>query len=162
PCTCRRKGNEMSGYKTIEPGQWLGRLGGGQLGRMFVHAAQAMGYRVAVLDPAEHCPAGDAADLHIRAGYDNAEGLAALAQRCVAVTTEFENVPAASLASLAQTLQVSPTAEAVSIAQDRMAEKAFIRGQGVRVAPYADIHAASDLASAPAALFPGILKEIGR
>ncbi len=148
----------MSSFKVIPPGAWLGMLGGGQLGRMFVHAAQAMGYRVVVLDPAEQCPAADAADLHIRAAYDSPEGLAALAQRCVAVTTEFENVPAASLAALAETLQVSPAAEAVSIAQDRMAEKAFVRGQGVRVAPYADIHAASDLASAPAALFPGILK----
>lgn len=148
----------MASYQTIAPGAWLGMLGGGQLGRMFVHAAQAMGYRVAVLDPAEQCPAGDAADLHIRAAYDCPEGLAALAERCVAVTTEFENVPAASLAKLAETVQVSPAASAVSIAQDRMAEKAFISAQGVRVAPYADIHDVADLSTVPSTLFPGILK----
>ena len=82
---------------TIAPGGWLGLLGGGQLGRMFCHAAQSLGYKVAVLDPAAECPAGMVADLHIQAAYDDDAGLARLAQTCQAVTTEFENVPAASL-----------------------------------------------------------------
>ncbi|RYF56429.1 MAG: 5-(carboxyamino)imidazole ribonucleotide synthase, partial [Comamonadaceae bacterium] len=86
----------------IAPGQWLGMLGGGQLGRMFCHAAQSLGYKVAVLDPSEQCPAGVVADRHIRAAYDDPQGLAELAQLCRAVTTEFENVPAESLRILAR------------------------------------------------------------
>ena len=81
----------------IAPGGWLGLLGGGQLGRMFCHAAQSLGYKVAVLDPAADGPAAMVADRHIQAAYDDAAGLAALAGLCPAVTTEFENVPAESL-----------------------------------------------------------------
>ena len=81
---------------------WLGVMGGGQLGRMFAHAAQAMGYRVAVLEPSTDCPAGQVAERLVEAGYEDAAGLDALAAQCVAVTTEFENVPAASLSRLAQ------------------------------------------------------------
>ncbi|KAG1385965.1 hypothetical protein G6F60_014647 [Rhizopus arrhizus] len=96
----------------IAPGGWLGLLGGGQLGRMFCHAAQSLGYKVAVLDPADECPAGMVADLHIQAAYDDEAGLARLAQTCQAVTTEFENVPADSLRTLATRCRVSPAADA--------------------------------------------------
>ncbi len=133
-------------------------VGGGQLGRMFCHAAQTLGYKVAVLDPAAPCPAGVVADLHIQADYDDAAALAQLSERCSAVTTEFENVPAASLKALAQNSRVSPAAEAVAIVQDRIQEKGFIAGTGVPVAPYAAIQSVDDIRHAPDALFPGILK----
>ncbi|MGE8635350.1 MAG: 5-(carboxyamino)imidazole ribonucleotide synthase, partial [Achromobacter piechaudii] len=142
----------------ITPGGWLGLLGGGQLGRMFCHAAQSLGYKVAVLDPADECPAGMVADLHIQAAYDDEAGLARLAQTCQAVTTEFENVPAQSLRTLATRCRVSPAADAVAIVQDRIAEKTFIASQGIAVAPHAAIRAEADLRAAPDALFPGILK----
>lgn len=142
----------------IAPGGWLGLLGGGQLGRMFCHAAQSLGYKVAVLDPADECPAGMVADLHIQAAYDDEAGLARLAQTCQAVTTEFENVPADSLRALATRCRVSPAADAVAIVQDRIAEKTFIASQGIPVAPHAAIRNEADLRAAPDALFPGILK----
>ena len=143
---------------TIAPGGWLGLLGGGQLGRMFCHAAQSLGYKVAVLDPAAECPAGMVADLHIQAAYDDEDGLARLARTCQAVTTEFENVPADSLRALAARCRVSPAADAVAIVQDRIAEKAFIASQGITVAPHAAIRSEADLRAAPDSLFPGILK----
>jgi 5-(carboxyamino)imidazole ribonucleotide synthase len=143
---------------TIPPGGWLGLLGGGQLGRMFCHAAQSLGYRVAVLDPAQECPAGMVADLHIQAAYDDEAGLERLAATCQAVTTEFENVPADSLRALAARCRVSPAADAVAIVQDRIAEKAFIAGQNIPVAPHAAIRTEADLRAAPGHLFPGILK----
>ena len=142
----------------VAPGGWLGLLGGGQLGRMFCHAAQSLGYRVAVLDPAEECPAGMVADLHIRAAYDDAQGLQALAERCTVVTTEFENVPADSLRALAARCRVSPAGDAVAVVQDRIAEKSFIASQGIPVAPHAAIRGPEDLAGAGGELFPGILK----
>ena len=133
-------------------------MGGGQLGRMFCHAAQSLGYRVAVLDPASEGPAASVADLHIQADYDDETALIKLAQRCRAVTTEFENVPAQSLLTLAAHCRVTPGAHAVEIVQDRIAEKAFIVSQGVAVAPYAAIRSEADLRVAGAHLFPGILK----
>ena len=143
---------------TVSPGQWLGVLGGGQLGRMFCQSAQAMGYRVLVLDPDAQAPAAMVADDHLCAAYDDEVALAALARRCPSVTTEFENVPASSLAFLSRRIRVAPGARAVQIAQDRLAEKAFIRSQGVAVAPYAEIRSVDELASVSAGLFPGILK----
>ena len=142
----------------IAPGEWLGLLGGGQLGRMFCHAAQSMGYRVAVLDPAKEGPAASVADMHICADYEDQAALLKLAQHCRAVTTEFENVPARSLEVLSTHCRVTPGANAVRIVQDRIEEKAFITSQGVSVAPYVPVCSAEDLNKAPATLFPGILK----
>lgn len=142
----------------IAPGEWLGLLGGGQLGRMFCHAAQSMGYRVAVLDPAKEGPAASVADMHICADYEDQAALLKLAQHCRAVTTEFENVPARSLEALSAYCRVTPGANAVRIVQDRIEEKAFITSQGVSVAPYVPVCSAEDLNKAPATLFPGILK----
>ena len=140
----------------------LGVLGGGQLGRMFVHAAQAMGYETVVLDPDPHSPAGRVSQHFIKADYRDAAALAQLGQLAHAVTTEFENVPADSLAQLAATRAVSPMADAVAIAQDRIREKAhFARcapASGVAPAPYAVITSETELAAVPAALLPGILK----
>lgn len=149
---------------TVSPATWLGVMGGGQLGRMFTHAAQAMGYKVAVLEPAQDCPAGHAADHLLCAGYDDASALAELAGQCVAVTTEFENVPAQSLAYLAQRGFVAPAADCVSIAQDRMAEKRFFSAcapvSGVLPAPHCLIESEADIAAVPDALLPGILKTV--
>ena len=143
----------------IAPGGWLGMLGGGQLGRMFCHAAQSLGYRVVVLDPAADGPAAVVADRHIQAAYDDADGLAELARSCRAVTTEFENVPADSLRALAAAqCRVSPNGDAVAVVQDRIAEKTFIASQGIPVAPHAAIRTPQDLVDAPDSLFPGILK----
>ena len=142
----------------IAPGATLGVLGGGQLGRMFVHAAQAMGYRTAVLDPDPESPAGRVAHEHVRADYTDPVALDRLAVRCAAITTEFENVPAAVLARLAERRPVAPSAAAVSVCQDRALEKATFAQSGVACAPYAAIDGARDVALADAALWPGILK----
>lgn len=145
----------------LAPGSTLGVLGGGQLGRMFVHAAQAMGYRTVVLDPDAHSPAGLVSHHHIQCDYQDPEGLATLAQWCDAVSTEFENVPAVSLAALAGQCAVAPAARSVSIAQDRAQEKAHFVACGVPCAPYAVIESAPQLHT-PAVdlihLLPGILK----
>jgi 5-(carboxyamino)imidazole ribonucleotide synthase len=142
----------------LPPGSTLGVLGGGQLGRMFVHAAQRMGYRTAVLDADADSPAGRVSHHHVRAGYTDERGLDELAQLAQAVTTEFENVPAASLQRLALHLPVAPAGEAVAIAQDRALEKAHFVRCGVACAPHAVIETAQQLAQVPGDLLPGILK----
>lgn len=147
-----------STVKFVAPGQWLGMLGGGQLARMFCHAAQRMGYQVAILDPDPSSPAGAAANKHLCAAYDGLSALQELADLCLAVTTEFENVPAQSLDYLAQHTQVTPSGSAVAIVQDRITEKAFIAKAGVPVVPYIAVRTAADLHAATEDLFPAILK----
>lgn len=142
----------------ILPPATLGMLGGGQLGRFFVAAAHEMGYRVLVLDPDRHSPAGQIADEHLVADYADPDALNRMAQTCAAVTTEFENVPADTLAYLSKFIPVRPHAEAVAICQNRSAEKNFLRSHGFPHAPCADIRSEADLLQAPADLFPGILK----
>jgi 5-(carboxyamino)imidazole ribonucleotide synthase len=141
-----------------QAGVTLGVMGGGQLGRMFVHAAQAMGYRTAVLDPDPESPAGLVSHQHIVAAYDDPAALAQLGALCAAVTTEFENVPAHALRTLAAHCVVSPPAAAVSVAQDRAQEKAHFVRCGVPCAPYAVMETAAQLQAVPDALLSGILK----
>ncbi len=136
----------------------LGVMGGGQLGRMFVQAAQSLGYVTAVLDPDAASPAGLVSHHHIRTDYLDEQGLAQLAQRCAAITIEFENVPWPALVTLAAQRPVAPAAEAVAIAQDRAREKAHFVRCGVPCAPHAVIESADQLAAVAGDLLPGILK----
>jgi 5-(carboxyamino)imidazole ribonucleotide synthase len=156
--------NDLSPLNPAAAGTWLGVMGGGQLGRMFAHAAQQMGFKVAVLEPAQDCPAGHAADHLVCASYTDKNALAQLAKECVAVTTEFENVSAESLAFLAESTFVAPSASCVSIAQDRMAEKRFFTScadrSGVLPAPHKEINSAADLEAVTDDLLPGILKTV--
>ena len=144
--------------KPLLPGVTLGVLGGGQLGRMWSHAAQAMGFRTAVLDPDPNSPAGLISHVHVCADYLDATALAHMASQCQAITTEFENVPAEALRQLGLTLPCAPSAEPVSVAQDRAHEKSHFVACGVPVAPHAVLQSAADLGQVSASLLPGILK----
>ncbi|PSB91797.1 5-(carboxyamino)imidazole ribonucleotide synthase [Candidatus Pandoraea novymonadis] len=152
----------MMNTALILPGNWLGMLGGGQLGRMFCFAAQSMGYKVCVFDPDPSCPASGVADRLITADYLDEERLAELASLCSAISIEFENVPARSLNFLSMTTNVTPAARCVSIAQDRIAEKLFIKSCGVPVAPHVVIESGDVMATIDndslLAVLPGILK----
>jgi 5-(carboxyamino)imidazole ribonucleotide synthase len=130
------------------PGATLGMLGGGQLGRMFTVAARTMGYNVIVLDPDPASPAGALATEHLRAGYQDAAALDHLARTCAAVTTEFENVPAETLAALAQHCVVRPGSRAVATTQNRITEKTFLRDHGFATAPFAVVRHEADLEAA--------------
>ncbi len=143
----------------ISPDAILGVLGGGQLGRMFCIAARTMGYRVWVLDPNPDSPAGELADRHLQADYRDQDALREISERCAAVTTEFENVPAETLAFLEARVPVHPASESVAIARDRILEKTFIREQGLATAPFFAIKQAGDLDAACESLrMPAILK----
>ena len=143
----------------ILPGATVGVVGGGQLGRMFTLRARSMGYRVIVLDPDAVSPAGAVADRHIHAGYTDEPALDQLASACRAVTTEFENVPAATLERLAARTVVRPPVSAVAIAQDRIAEKSFLQGQGFETAPFRPVHDEGELDAALSVVrLPALLK----
>ena len=143
----------------ILPGATLGMLGGGQLGRMFTTAAQTMGYKVIVLDPDKDSPAGIIADQHICAAYDDENALTTLAAQCAAISTEFENIPATTLAFLEQRTVVHPSSQALAKTQNRNVEKNFIRSQGIATVPFVSIYRRENLAEAAEKIqFPAILK----
>lgn len=144
--------------QAILPPVMLGMLGGGQLGRFFVIAAHEMGYKVTVLDPDKNSPAGRIADVHLCAAYDDAAALRQLSETCAAVTTEFENVPAATLEHLAQHCTVRPSASAVAIAQHRVSEKTFFRDAGLPVGVFEVINSEADLPADDSAIYPAVLK----
>ena len=142
----------------ILPPATLGMLGGGQLGRFFVSAAHEMGYKVWVLDPDPHSPAGLVADRHLIAAYDDYVALDSLGSACAAVTTEFENVPADTLDYLSKFIPVHPAASAVAVCQNRIAEKTFLAEHGLPHGPFAVIRGEDDIRAADAGLFPAVLK----
>ena len=143
----------------ILPGATVGVVGGGQLGRMFALQARTMGYRVVVLDPDPLSPAGAVADRHLRAAYDDERALAELAASCEAITTEFENVPAATLQTLARSSLVRPPVEAVATTQDRIVEKTFLQRHGFATAPFHPVRDRKELSVALAAIpHPALLK----
>lgn len=143
----------------ILPGATLGMLGGGQLGRMFTVAARTMGYKVVVLDPDPESPAGRIADVHLRSGFHDTAALNQLSQSCVAITTEFENVPADTLEILAKTSLVRPSAAAVATTQNRIHEKTFLQQHGIPTNKFCPVRTEHALQSALAQVgLPAILK----
>jgi 5-(carboxyamino)imidazole ribonucleotide synthase len=150
--------HRSDGATVITPPATLGILGGGQLGRYFVMAARTMGYRTIVLEPDRNAPAGNLADRHIVAPFDDEVAWQQLASECAVVTTEFENPPAAAMEWLSGHTAVHPSAKAVSIAQDRRAEKAFLTDAGVPIAPFVVIEVEADVVRAIDFAYPAILK----
>lgn len=130
----------------IPPGATLGVIGGGQLGRMFVHAAQRTGYRTIVLSPEGDGPAAQASNEAIVAAYDDLAALHELARKADAVTIEFENVSAAALRLLGRSIPVRPSWRIVWICQNRLREKTFLADRGFPLPPWAPLRNEADLA----------------
>ncbi len=122
--------------KIIYPGQTLGIIGGGQLGRMMAIAAKESGFKIAVLEPAMDSPCGQVADIRIVASYDDEAALEELAEVSDVITYEFENIDYDGLKRLSQIAYVPQGAELVRITQDRITEKEAIGKAGCPVAPY--------------------------
>ena len=133
-------------------------LGGGQLGRFFVTSAQNLGYQVTVLDPDQKSPAGFIADVHICAEYDDQSALDQIINTCFAVTTEFENIPFATLEYLENSLIVRPSSHAVSIVQNRIKEKTFLADNKFPVGPFHIIESEDHINQVSDNIFPAILK----
>ncbi len=122
----------------ISPGQTLGIPGGGQLGRMLGQAAQTLGYRVHVFEPAGPCPAGAVANKEVNAGYEDLAALTAFARTCAAVTYEFENIPSGPLEAIAPLTALHPRAQVLHVCQNRQREKAWLRANGFPHVRYAE------------------------
>jgi 5-(carboxyamino)imidazole ribonucleotide synthase len=127
------------------PGQTIGIIGGGQLGRMMAISAKEMGFRVAVLDPIPNSPCGQIADIEITAEYSDLEAMKELANVSDVITYEFENIDVTALNWLVEHSYVPQGSELLKITQDRATEKKAITDAGLPVAPYVEIQSAEEL-----------------
>jgi 5-(carboxyamino)imidazole ribonucleotide synthase len=122
--------------KIIYPGQTIGIIGGGQLGRMMAVAAKEAGFKIAVVEPTMDSPCGQVADIQIIAPYDDKAALEELAEVSDVITYEFENIDYEGLKRLTEIAYVPQGAELIRITQNRITEKAAIVEAGCPVAPY--------------------------
>ncbi|MCU0830959.1 MAG: 5-(carboxyamino)imidazole ribonucleotide synthase [Rhizobiaceae bacterium] len=144
--------------RVLEPGDTIGIIGGGQLGRMLAMAAARLGLRTLILDPDADCPAAATAHGVVIARHDDRAALEALSRQAAVITYEFENVPVAPLDAADLSCAVRPGTQALAIAQDRASEKGFFNALGIATAPWAAVDSIADAQTAFAALGPGILK----
>jgi 5-(carboxyamino)imidazole ribonucleotide synthase len=143
----------------VPPGGTIGILGGGQLGRMLALAAARLGLKVHIFSDEADAPAFQVVAAKTFARYDDAKALDAFASQCDAITFEFENVPAATVEILARHKPIFPDARALAVTQDRLEEKRFVAGLGLKTAPFAPVDSARDTESAIAKTgAPAILK----
>ena len=143
----------------LPPGTMIGILGGGQLGRMLSLAASKLGMRTHIYCPDANSPAFEVTPHKTVAAYDDEAALAAFADAVDVITYEFENVPAATAEFLAARKPLRPGARALAISQDRLAEKAFLAGKNIPVAPHRAVETLADLEAAIDALgLPAVLK----
>lgn len=144
----------------LPPGSTLGILGGGQLGRMLSQAASRLGFDVVILDPQPDSPAARVSRAQITAPYDDPDALQALGRLCDVVTFEFENVPAASVETLAEAgALVAPGPTALAVAQDRVDEKTYLNAVGAPTVAFAAVTTLDDLTAAIERLgLPALLK----
>lgn len=143
----------------LKTGATIGILGGGQLGRMLSVAAARLGFRSHIFDPGANPPAGHVADQVTTASYDDSAALTAFAATVDVITYEFENIPTTTLDILESHRPIHPGREALRISQDRLTEKTFLQGLGLKTAPFADIPDLLSLETALASIgAPAILK----
>ncbi len=149
----------MTRRAEVRPGGALGVIGGGQLGRMFLQAAQQLGFRTVALSPTEGSPAAQVAESVIVSPPYDLKGLSRLADEADAITVEFENVSAPGLRWLSRRRPVRPGWRTVWTAQNRIREKTFLSSHGFPVAPWRPIRSVEDLDEAIGSLgLPLILK----
>lgn len=143
----------------ILPGQTIGIIGGGQLGRMMAIAAKEMGYRVAVMEPTKDSPCAQVSDIEIVAPYDDLDAAKKLAEVSDVITYEFENVDHAVLGWLEENAYLPQGSELIKITQDRANEKKAIVESGAEVAPYYLVNNIEDLQTGLKELgMPAVLK----
>ncbi len=145
--------------KALAQGAVIGILGGGQLGRMLSVAAARLGLKTHIFEPGANPPAGHVADAVTTAAYSDLKALNAFAMSVDVITYEFENIPTEALDALEKLRPVLPARNALATSQDRIVEKQFLSDLGLKVAAFANVETADDLAAAVATIgAPSILK----
>lgn len=145
--------------RTVLPGETIGILGGGQLGRMIAIEAKKMNYRVICLDPSPGSPCGQIAEQQIVAPFNNLEAALKLAENSAVVFYEFENIDVKVVEELEKCCHLPQKSRILSVAQNRLMEKTELLKAGFPVAPFHSVQSGDELRQAVAELdYPCILK----
>lgn len=144
--------------QVIEPGSRIGVFGGGQLGRMFAHSAQRMGYQVIVYSPEENGPASQVVGDSILADYMDLDRVRCFAQSVDVITLEFENIPLLAVEEASRWAAVRPGGNVLSVAQHRLIEKTTLGKHGFPVTPFSEVNASNLESVAKELGFPMIIK----
>lgn len=145
--------------RVILPGQTIGIIGGGQLGRMMALSAKAAGFKIAVLDPTKNGPCAQVADIEINGAYDDIESIKQLAEVSDVITYEFENISFEALDWLKNHAYLPQGSELLKLTQDRLTEKQAIVNAGATVAPYRECQTIADVKQGIEELgYPSVLK----
>ena len=139
----------------ILPGQTIGILGGGQLGRMMAMAARSLGYGVAALDPDPACAAKGVVDRCLTASFQDDLAAAWFARSCGVITLEIEKVSLTVLEAAARYAPVRPSAQVLGIIQDRSTQKHWLAKHGFPLGPWRDARNENELKMALSEL-PGL------
>ncbi|WP_347826550.1 5-(carboxyamino)imidazole ribonucleotide synthase [uncultured Planktomarina sp.] len=143
----------------LPQGACIGILGGGQLGRMLTVAASRLGLKAHIFEPGANTPAGQVAQQVTTASYEDEAALRRFAQSVDVITYEFENIPTSALDILEQIRPIHPDRRALAKSQDRLSEKEFLTGLGLKVAPYANVTTDAEAEAAAQSIgTPSILK----
>ncbi len=146
-------------YRTLKPGDTIGIIGGGQLGKMMAQSAKKMGFVVGVLDPNQNCPAAQVSDWNIRADYADTKALREFARRATVLTFEFENIDAKALQEMEELAAIPQGSEVIAITQDRIKEKRFLESIEVSIAAFEVVETIDQLNAAVEKIgYPCILK----
>lgn len=147
--------------KTILPPATIGIVGGGQLGQMMALIAKSMGYKVGILDPTPHAPAGQVADFQIVAEYADVKALMQLAKKSDVLTYEFENVDEGSLLKAKQVAELPQGTNLLHITGERLNEKNFLNDAGIPVTKFAAVNDEKTMRAAVETVgYPAILKTV--
>ena len=145
--------------KPVTPGETIGILGGGQLGRMSAQAAQKLGYKVKIYDPASFVCASAVAQETITALWDDIDALKKFTNGCSRITLEFENIPPATIEYVNKITPCHPSARVLEICQNRQKEKEFLRENKIPCAPFRVINTLDELKEAVKEIgYPCVLK----
>lgn len=145
--------------KPVTPGETIGILGGGQLGRMSAQAAQKLGYQVKIFDPASFVCASKVAQETITAPWDDLKALKKFTTGCSRVTLEFENIPASTIDFVNKITPCHPSARVLEICQNRQKEKEFLRENQIPCAPFKIVNTLEELKKAVKEIgYPCVLK----
>ncbi len=144
---------------TVRPGETIGIVGGGQLGRMLTLAAVPLGFSVVVVDPEERCPARQAGAEQIVADLHDRAAIAELGRRADHVTIEIEHVDVSTLEELVDGgTAVSPSPSTIAVLQDKLQQKELLQQHGIAVAPFRDVATIDDARALLASDGPMMLK----
>lgn len=143
----------------IVPGKTIGIIGGGQMARLMTISAREMGYKVAILDPRENCPASELADWQVNASYYDEKAVMDFAFECDVLVYETDEADAALMEQAQRTVAIPQGDQLLSIAQDRTLQKAYLESLSINIAPFATIVTKQDIKEAINGLgYPAVLK----